>query len=156
MKTRKSGLKFMLIVACLFTLVGCAPDATDIYGRPINISNYRGKWVVINYWATWCGPCMQEIPELNQLATNYKNDVVVLGVNYDGLNNTVLRSLAQGYQVQYYFLKAFPISKWGENPKSLPVTYIIDPKGNLYKTLLGPQTLANFQAAMNLPNISYD
>lgn len=147
-------LGIIVIFVCL--LSGCAPDAVDSYGRPIEISNYRGKWVVINYWATWCSPCIQEIPDLNKLAKYYKDKVVVLGVTIDNINNAALQALGQGYQVEYPFLRSFPIEKWGGKPRAIPVTYILDPKGRLYKTLTGRQTLANFQAVMNLPDITYD
>lgn len=136
-------------------LVGCGPDAVDIYGRPINISNYRGRWVVIHYWATWCDPCITEIGELIKLKTYYPQ-VVILGVNPDNLSNSVLQNLAQQYGVNYDFLSKFPIEDWGGRmPTDLPVTFIISPKGRLYETLKGPQTLSNFQSVLNLPPITY-
>jgi thiol-disulfide isomerase/thioredoxin len=154
----KTGKFFLIIIILYLTglVSGCAPDSIDDYGHPIRISDYRGKWVVINYWATWCNPCIREIPALNDLAKYYKDKVVVLGVNVDNLSNQILRNLGQDYRVKYPFLRAFPIQRWGGKPQSIPVTYILDPKGRLYKTLTGPQTLANFQAAMNLPSITYE
>src|SRR5262245_11942734 len=151
-RTRKSFLS-LLVLSLISLIYGCAPDAVDSYGHPISISNYRGKWVVINYWATWCAPCIQEIPELNKLIEHYKDKVMVLGVTVDNLNNAALRGLAQGYRVQYPFLRTFPIERWGGKPHSVPVTYIINPKGKLYQTLVGPQKLADFQRVMQLPPI---
>jgi thiol-disulfide isomerase/thioredoxin len=154
MRTRKLLLS-LLFFPLLLLLNGCSPDAIDSYGHPIRISNYRGKWVVINYWATWCSPCIQEIPDLNKLAEYYKDKVVVLGVTIDNLNNAALQGLAQGYQVKYPFLRYFPIEKWGGKPNTVPITYILSPKGRLYKTLVGPQKLINFQSIMQLPPITY-
>ncbi|MBA2653685.1 MAG: TlpA family protein disulfide reductase [Gammaproteobacteria bacterium] len=155
MRTRKFVSVFFILSMLIF-FEGCTPDALDIYGRPIRISDYRGKWIVINYWATWCVPCIQEIPELNKLAKYYKHKVIVLGVNVDNLSDSVLRNLSQGYQVNYPFLSSFPIEKWGGKPDDLPVTYIIDPHGKLSHTLHGPQKLENFQAVMSLPAVTYD
>jgi thiol-disulfide isomerase/thioredoxin len=147
---------FLIILCSSYLLTGCAPDAVDIYGRPIRISDYRGKWVVINYWATWCSPCIAEIPDLNKLARYYKGKVVVLGVNISNLTNQELKDLREDYEVEYPFLSHFPIEKWGGEYENIPVTYILNPKGKLYQTLTGPQTLANFQAIMNLPPITYE
>lgn len=155
MKLRRLlAISFTMILIAL--LSGCAPDAVDSNGKPIRMSDYRGKWVVIHYWATWCSPCIQEIPDLIKLAKYYKSKVVVLGVNVDQLSNPVLNNLAQGYQVNYPFLQQFPIEKWGGKPEKLPVTYIFDRSGRLFATLLGPQKLQNLQTTMNLPDITYD
>jgi thiol-disulfide isomerase/thioredoxin len=147
-----------LIITVVFSMLicACAPDAVDSHGRPIRISDYQGKWVVINYWATWCGPCIQEIPDLNKLAKYYRDKVVVLGVNFDQLNNAILNDLAQEYGVSYLFLSRFPIEKWSEKPVTIPVTYILDPHGKLFKILKGPQKIENFQSLMSLPPINYD
>lgn len=155
MWTGKS-LKFSLILITALFISGCAPDAVDSFGHPIRISDYRGKWVVINYWASWCGECIQEIPELNKLVRYYKDKVVVLGVTVDNFDNMALRTLGEGYRVEYPLLLHFPIEKFGLKPHSLPVTYILDPNGKLYKVLTGPQKFENFQAVMKLPPISYD
>ncbi len=152
----RQGLFPFLLIAILISLFGCKPDAMDDYGQPISISNYRGKWVVINYWATWCAPCINEIPDLIKLKKFYGDKVVVLGVNLDNLDNRVLRSLGDEYEVNYPLLNNFPIEKWAKRPQKLPMTYIFNPQGKLAYTLNEQQTLINFQKLMNLPAISYD
>lgn len=143
----------ILLLTCLLT--GCGPDAVDIYGRQIRMSNYRGRWVIVNYWATWCAPCITEINELIKLKQSYPQ-VVILGVNPDSLDKDVLVQLAQEYGVNYDWLSSFPIESYGgKTPSQLPVTYIFSPSGKLYQTLSGPQTVANFQSVMNLPPITY-
>jgi hypothetical protein len=68
-----------------------------------------------------------------------------------------LQKLGQGYGINYPLLKQFPIEKYaGRKPINLPMTFIISPKGKLYTTLSGMQTLANFQSIMSLPPIRYD
>lgn len=148
--------KFLWITWIAVLVAGCKPDAVDSTGHAINISDYRGKWVVINYWATWCGPCISEIPTLNKLSQSYKNQVVVLGVNADNLDDAQLQRLAEEYGVTYAFLGKFPMEKWGISQiPTIPVTFVIDPKGNLVKTLQGPQTFENFQSLLHLPALTY-
>lgn len=156
MKFTKNAI-FILLLALMTTLLaGCKPDAYDSNGRAINLSDYRGKWVVINYWATWCSPCITEIPVLNQLAQYYPKHVVVLGVNSDNLDNSILNKLMHDYHVKYFFLNQFPINRWGgKESSSIPVTYLINPNGKLVATLHGPVTLENFQTLMQLPPIMY-
>lgn len=153
MQFRTLGIS-VLIVWCLI-MSGCKPDAVDIYGRQVRMSNYKGRWVIINYWATWCSPCISELNDLIKLKTFYPR-VVIFGVNPDNLDNSVLQNLAQSYGVNYDFLKEFPIENWGgKKPTKLPTTFIISPKGKLYQTLEGPQNFSNFQSVMNLPPVSY-
>ncbi len=153
MRFKMLRISFLMVLSLM--LPGCHPDTMDIYGRPINISSYRGRWVVINYWATWCAPCISEIGELIKLK-NYYPQVVVLGVNPDNLDKSVLQDLVQEYNINFDILRTFPIEDWGGKlPSDLPTTYIISPKGKLYQTLTGPQTLSNFQSVMSLPAISY-
>lgn len=151
---------FSLFIFCLglvlLALTGCKPEAIDDYGHPIRLSDYRGKWVVVSYWATWCAPCINQIPELVQLKQYYSDKVVVLGVNMDRLDNNVLRDLGQAYRINYPLLNNFPIEKWAKKPKTLPVTYIFNSQGRLVKILEGPQTFSSFQLILNLSSPDYD
>jgi thiol-disulfide isomerase/thioredoxin len=146
----------LLLVAFAVLLTACGADAVDIYNRPIKMSNYEGKWVVISYWATWCPACIGEIPALNTLAKYYKDQVVVFAVNPDNLSDDVLRNLTESYGVQYLFLRSFPIDKWGGKVQKLPVTFILDKKGRLYKTLETPLTIQDLKKIMSLPDVNYD
>lgn len=156
-KLRWNLIFFITLICTTLLFVGCSqPEAYDSSGHVIRVSDYKGKWVVIQYWATWCSPCINEIPTLNTLAKYYHDKVVVLGVNTDNLSNAVLEQLRQGYRVVYPFLAKFPIDYWGvKEVPSLPTTFIIDPKGRLYQTLKGPQSLDDFRAIMHLPPPPY-
>ena len=138
-----------LLVFSLLTLalVGCSkPDAYDSDGKPIRMSHYRGKWVLINYWATWCNPCKTEMPILNRLFQRYSDRVVVLGVSFDHLTNYQLNDVRKAYRLTYPLLSFFPIKKYGvENIGVLPITFIINPQGHLVKTLKGPQSTAKLK-----------
>lgn len=147
----KKIFKYCASIVFLTFLVACSsqPDAKDSQGNAIRLSDYKGKWVVINYWATWCKPCLKEMPALNDLYRNNKSKLVVLGVSYDTLTNTEINTVVKKYAIQYPMLSTFPIDKLGVTHLSvLPLTFIINPAGKLIKTLKGPQTEAQFRKAI--------
>jgi len=140
-------MRVLLFLVCSFllglSLTAChnTPDAVDNTGKPIYLADYHGKWVVVNYWATWCQPCLTELPVLNALQAQHADKMVVLGVSFDGLSNTDLQRFANTQHLTLPLLSNFPIAKFGiDEIPSLPVTFIITPQGKLAKTLYGPQT----------------
>ncbi len=147
-----------LIIATLTFLIltACRPDAVDTKNHPVNISDFKGKWVLIQYWTTWCPLCIEEIPMLNTLAKYYPDQVVVFAVNPSHLTNARLNHLKNAYRIQYVFLQSFPIEKWGGKVKQLPVIFILDKKGRLDKTLLGLPAFSTLQKILKLPNVVYD
>lgn len=145
-------LKLLAVIAC-FILVSCkqAPDAVDSSGTPIKFSEYKGKWLVINYWATWCEPCRRELPELNKLSQSKSAQLIVLGVNFDALPNHEIQIFANSLGLNFPLLHQFPKEKFGiENIPVLPTTFLISPQGKLVATLQGPQTEASLLKAMSL------
>ena len=129
---RSQLFAFVLVVG--FALTGCQSDKT------VAIDNYRGQWVVVNYWAEWCKPCIKEIPELNDL--NSQNaEVTVLGVNFDGAVGDELARQLDELKVAFETLPYDPSAELGiERPRALPTTVIISPEGDLKEVLIGPQT----------------
>lgn len=129
---RSQLFAFVLLVG--FALTGCQSDKT------VAIDNYRGQWVVVNYWAEWCKPCIKEIPELNDL--NSQNaDVTVLGVNFDGAVGDELARQLDELKVAFETLPYDPSAELGiERPRALPTTVIISAEGDLKEVLIGPQT----------------
>lgn len=107
----------------------------------------RGQWVLINYWAQWCNPCIEEIPELNELNSKHR-DVTVLGVNFDGAQGEELAQQVRQLGLQFASLERDPAAELGvPRPVVLPSTLILDPAGNLVTTLVGPQTLESLEQA---------
>lgn len=107
----------------------------------LDLADYQGHWLVVNYWAQWCQPCIKEIPELNALAERYPR-VTVLGVNYDGARGTELQQQVDKLGVGFPTLLTEPSAQLGvQLPGVLPTTLVIDPDGRLVQTLVGPQTL---------------
>ena len=138
------GRALMLILFSLL-LTGCSQDyGVDQYGRKVTAEQLEGQWLVINYWAQWCGPCRAEVAELNKLAQQRDiAPVTVLGVNFDQLQGAELSQASSALGINYRVLAQDPAQRW-QLPRSevLPVTYIIDGQGQLRERLLGEQTAA--------------
>ena len=99
----------------------------------------RGHWVLVNYWAEWCKPCLEEIPELNSI--DNASAVVVLGVNFDDVRGQELIDLGRKMGIEYSMLSEDPGPKFGwKTPVALPATFIVDPDGDLVEARFGPQT----------------
>ncbi|MEM1154006.1 MAG: TlpA disulfide reductase family protein [Pseudomonadota bacterium] len=132
-------------VVMILTLSACSSDQAPTPGQ-LNLPALRGQWVVVNYWAIWCKPCIQEIPELNEL--DHLPQVAVFGVNYDGTTGEQLTEQIESLDVQFPTLTVDPADTLGvERPMVLPTTFIINPQGELHDTLIGPQTLQTLASA---------
>ncbi|SRR6056297_685692 len=127
----------------LMGMTGCDPAADDPLGQ---IKAAQGSWVVVNYWAEWCKPCIKEVPELNEL--NARDDVTVLGVNFDGATGDALAAQLEKLGIGFATLPEDPADALGtERPVVLPTTLVFHPEGQLTQTLVGPQTLESLLAA---------
>ncbi len=131
----------LLLVAS--TLVAaCAPDYwTDQHGKRIEQQSLTSRWLVVNYWAEWCGPCREEIPELNALSIE-RPDVAVVGINFDALKGEQLREVSYQMNIRFPvlgqdFAEAMDLAK----PAVIPTTYVIAPGGEQVVSLQGPQTV---------------
>lgn len=114
-------------------------DLIAVNGSSCNLSELRGKWLLVNYWATWCAPCRVEIPELNQL--HQEGEMLVLGVNYDDLPLPELVVASRSFSIEFIVLQKDPADRLGwQLPEVLPASYLLAPDGSLHKILLGPQT----------------
>ncbi len=103
----------------------------DVDGKPVRLSSYRNRWVVVNFWATWCAPCLREIPELSWVHEKYNTKVVVIGVNYETISRIKLKRFMQKHNIDY------PVVQISDQPLSpfepligLPSTFFVDPQGN--------------------------
>jgi thiol-disulfide isomerase/thioredoxin len=138
-------VKYLLSCALILSLLACAER--DGTAPAPALESLRGQWVVINYWAQWCKPCIEEIPHLNTLDRDYPQ-VTVLGVNYDGASGTALEQQRQQLGVAFASLEADPAEQLGKaRPVVLPTTFIVNPDGVLVAELIGPQTLESLVQA---------
>jgi thiol-disulfide isomerase/thioredoxin len=132
----------MLLVALLFASAAQAGKSfvlIDLNGDSYRLDDYRGKWVVVNYWATWCPPCLEEVPDLVNLYDSRKDrDLMVFGVVFEYKNLGEVEKFADD------MLMSYPIVLGNERIVSeigsaavLPTTYIYNPQGRLVKIRRG-------------------
>lgn len=149
----RSALKFA--VTLLISTVLGVPSALATYettepvdftlpqlgGGEIALSDLRGEWVVVNYWATWCAPCRKEMPELSELH-DQREDVTVLGLAYEDVEDNDFEAFLKDSPVSYPILMVDvyqPPQPFGA-PRVLPTTIILDREGRAVKSFLGPVT----------------
>ncbi|WP_409519760.1 TlpA disulfide reductase family protein [Pseudomonas sp. J452] len=144
-------LQFMVGILTGLLLAGCAEDlGVDQHGRKVTAEQLDGQWLVINYWAEWCGPCRTEIPQLNRLAEQTQGRAVrVLGVNFDALQGDALNKAVAGLGIRFTVLAQDPAARY-QLPRNdvLPVTYIVDDQGRVRERLLGEQSAAGLLARL--------
>lgn len=122
-------------------------DFQTLDGEKIKWSQLEGQWVVVNYFAEWCAPCLREIPELNEFSQHAKEreGLKFYALSYDALTEKELKALVTKYDIRFPVVKS-PEPKMPNNrPESLPATYLISPQGEVVKRLLGEQTNEKLQ-----------
>ena len=126
---------------CLLLLLACQKNDIEVFnGSNTNLINLEGSWVVINYWADWCAPCIKEIPELNEFA-NENKDIFVFTFNFDELDQEDLAPVAKKFNIEVPSLVTHPRDIWGiQTPPAVPATFFINPNGELSLSLFRPQT----------------
>ncbi len=134
-----------LVVGLVLGLTGCSEEdwGIDQHGQPVLAAQVKGHWLLINYWAQWCGPCRREIPQFNRLAQSHP-ELIVLGVNYDGLQGPALSQAAQAVGIEFRVLARDPAQHLGLPPNTgLPSSYLVDGQGRLREHLIGEHTAAS-------------
>jgi peroxiredoxin len=135
-----------------------APDfeLTTLDGKKVKLSDYRGKKVVLNFWATWCPPCKAEIPDLEKFYSDFKDrDIVILGVDLTQSEKSQesVSMFAGNYGITYPIL----LDKEGTanetyQVSAIPTSYIIDTKGVIVNKVVGPmdyETMKGMLAGIN-------
>lgn len=146
-------LRFVLMVClcCLSPLASAESvdfELEGLDGKTYRLSDFRGKWVLVNYWATWCPPCREELPELEVFHANHKDkDAVVLGVAMERISKERLQKFVDDQFLSYPILMMMPAAttELGRVP-GLPTSYLINPQGELAARQVGPVTLEDLEA----------
>src|SRR3954470_13474500 len=127
MTTRIAALLAALCVA----IPVHAFELVDSTGKPHRLADYQGRWVVVNFWATWCVPCIQEIPEISAFHREHP-EVIVIGVAEDAQNPAKVKQFAQKVGHDYPLVLANDaVEKQLGSPAALPKTRIYDPSGKV-------------------------
>lgn len=146
--------RLLILLSLCVSLFACQQHPqksfTTVTGDTIDFSALQGKWVVINYFASWCGPCYKEVPELNAFYQHHKDrPVVMVGVNFDQVGFDELAKLIKKMGITYPVVTQDPGPLLGiDHIPGIPATYLVTPSGKLLAPLLGEQTAASLQAAM--------
>ncbi|NDJ60466.1 MAG: TlpA family protein disulfide reductase [Chloroflexi bacterium] len=162
-------LKFIVFGLCLL-IAACAPDqpqtqsespsgdvrafpAPDftlerLDGNTLTLSNLRGRWVIVNFWATWCEPCVVEMPALQSIASNYRSDLILLGIN---MRETVplIRPFVEAQNLTFPILLDPSDELLAQYAvRGLPKTMVISPDGDVVWQQFGPVELESFEPTL--------
>ncbi|OOG61300.1 thioredoxin [Rhodanobacter sp. B04] len=123
---------------------------TTLDGKTFDLAAQRGKWVIVNFWATWCVPCIKEMPDISRFVATHKN-VVAIGLAYDDSDPADIKAFVAKHPVVYPIAQVTldkPLKDFDE-PRGLPTTYLISPDGKVAKPFVGPVTAASLGAAID-------
>jgi thiol-disulfide isomerase/thioredoxin len=172
----KKNIWILLIVACIFVAIGAytrikqieiheaqstavaelfATTLSDASGQQHNLSQWRGKTLVVNFWATWCNPCVEEMPELSALQNSSNNkSLQIIGIGIDSAPNISEFSLKNKITYPLYVADTLGVElgrKFGNQAGGLPFTVIITPNGQIKKSYLGRLKLDELRKDLDLP-----
>ncbi len=144
-----------LIFLLLFSSASCVaqPEVVelklpDLEGKMRDLSEFRGKWLVVNYWATWCPPCREELPEL-EVFHNSRDDAMVIGINKEDIRVEKLKRFMEEQFLSFPVLREPPGARSALGAlRGLPTTFIIDPQGRARMKKTGPVTNAMLDNAI--------
>ena len=124
-------------------------QVTTLDGDAYDLADHRGKWVVVNYWATWCGPCLEEMPELSALDA-MREHVEVIGLAYEEIEPEALKAFLARHPVVYpvAIIDVYDPPADFATPRGLPTTWLISPEGRVARHFLGPVTAADIDAVI--------
>jgi thiol-disulfide isomerase/thioredoxin len=139
-------MRWLPLVWLWLTLPAVAAPANltlpDLDGVEHHLSDYRGKWVLVNYWATWCPPCLEEIPELVEFYERHKDkDAVVIGIDFEDISTHSLRHWVGRLHIPYPVLREPASEQPAFGPLTvLPTSYLVDPEGEVVARNVGTLT----------------
>lgn len=133
-----------------------APDftMTDASGKSVSLADFKGKPILLNFWASWCGPCKSEMPDIQAAYEQYGSEIEFLVVNMTGMSGETQETASQfieenGYTFPVYFDEDYSAAAaYGVN--SIPQTYLIDPKGNIIGAAMGAMDAATVEQGIQM------
>lgn len=125
-------------------------ELPDLDGKSVRFSDLKGKVVLVNFWATWCPPCVTEVPDLVRLQTKYEGRLVVVGVADDHGAVDVVQNFASAKHVHYPLVMNTPaLAASFPGLIGLPTTYVIDQGGRIVKKHIGQLRIDRVEAEVD-------
>lgn len=125
----------------------------DLDGKPVHLSDFRGKWVVANFWATWCPPCRKEIPDFVKFKAQYGDKIEIIGINNEDADVEIVRAFAEDYHINYPVVQADvynPTDFDRQNTMGLPTSVIFNPQGIQVSKRVGPLHYQDLQRIIGM------
>ena len=151
----RSSIRVLVLIIMVFIFHGCskesdsgytAPDFTlaDLSDKRVSLKDYKGKIVLLDFWATWCPPCRQSIPELVDLQKRYRDQgVVILGISMDDprqFNNQYLMAFKEKFRINYSILRAngqVALDYFGASNMAIPTLFVVNREGKIVDKFVG-------------------
>jgi thiol-disulfide isomerase/thioredoxin len=144
---------FLAVCLLQFALGAAAQEFAleDLQGKTHRLADYRGKWVLVNFWATWCAPCLDEIPELTSLHNaHHDKDLMVIGIAIESGSNKKVADFAQAHGISYPVVMGDrKVTAQIGTVDVLPVSYLYNPRGEPASYQAGEVTRASVEAFIN-------
>ncbi|HEY2394467.1 MAG TPA: redoxin domain-containing protein [Rudaea sp.] len=143
--------RFLSILLCVAVLPATCLATTaakpalvvkTLDGKTFDLSAQSGKWVIVNYWATWCSPCLKELPDISAYVAGHKDKVVAIGLAFEDSDKADIEKYLKAHPISYPVAQVDVIEppRDFDTPKGLPNTYVIAPDGHVAKAFMGPIT----------------
>ncbi len=131
---------------------GDAPDFTlpDLEGNSLTLSDFKGRVIMLNFWATWCPPCRKEIPDFVELYEKYKDEgLLIIGVSLDKGDSRTVKQFSKNYKINYpIVLGNVNVTQDYGGIRGIPTTFVIDRKADIKKKYVGYRSKATFEEAV--------
>ncbi|MDQ0010134.1 thiol-disulfide isomerase/thioredoxin [Luteibacter jiangsuensis] len=148
---RLLAIAALAIVTPAIAATAAKPElkVTTLDGKPFDLAAQRGKWVVVNYWATWCVPCIKEMPDISNFVKSRK-DVSAIGLAFEDTEASDISAFLRKHPVVYPIAQVDVTAppKDFDSPKGLPTTYLIAPDGHVAQRFVGPVTAEKLNEAI--------
>ena len=136
--------------ACAKTAEHPALVVNTLDGKSFDLSKQSGKWVIVNFWATWCSPCLKELPDISAFVAAHKDNVAAIGLDFEEAEKVDVEKFLEKHPLTYPVAQIdidHPPADF-DTPKGLPNTYVIAPDGHVAKAFLGPVTAKDLADAI--------